>query len=264
MLNKMEVTRFLVEGARVKGVEVNGEEILEADHFISNIHPQRTVALLDHHGPIRKAYGDRISAQANSYGIFTLHLFMKKNAFPYMNRNCFMHDSGDVWYNAETSRGKISTCMISVQASSESDPYADVVTILTPMYMDEVRQWEHTVPGQRGDDYVSFKESKTRQLLDFMKKHGVDYGDSIDSMSSTTPLSYRDYTGTVNGSAYGIVKDFKYPQKGFVSVRTKLENLLLTGQNLNVHGALGVTLTSMITCSELLGEEYLAKKAGNA
>ncbi len=38
----------------------------------------------------------------------------------------------------------------------------------------------------------------------------------------------------------------------------------LTGQNLNVHGALGVTLTAMLTCAEFVGQEYLAKKVGNA
>lgn len=81
---------------------------------------------------------------------------------------------------------------------------------------------------------------------------------------TTTPLSYRDYTGTIDGSAYGIVKNYQYPQISFVSTRTKLKNLFLTGQNLNVHGALGVTLTAMLTCSEFVGQEYLAKKVGNA
>jgi hypothetical protein len=83
-------------------------------------------------------------------------------------------------------------------------------------------------------------------------------------MYATTPLSYRDYTGTVDGSAYGIIKDYKCPQIGFVSTRSRLGNLFLTGQNLNVHGALGVTLTAMLTCAEFVGQEYLAKKVGNA
>ena len=31
-----------------------------------------------------------------------------------------------------------------------------------------------------------------------------------------------------------------------------------------LHGALGVTLTAMLTCAEFVGQEYLAKKVGNA
>ena len=49
-------------------------------------------------------------------------------------------------------------------------------------------------------------------------------------------------------------------------VRGMVRSLIVPGwgQNLNVHGALGVTLTSIITCGELLGHEYLAKRIGHA
>ena len=108
------------------------------------------------------------------------------------------------------------------------------------------------------------QKEKTEQLLRFIRSHGIDFSDNIEEIHTTTPLSYRDYTGTVDGSAYGIIKDYKCPQIGFVSTRSRLGNLFLTGQNLNVHGALGVTLTSMLTCAEFVGQEYLAKKVGNA
>ena len=132
------------------------------------------------------------------------------------------------------------------------------------MYIDELAEWKDTLPGRRGEAYKLFKQENARQILEFIRQHGIEFGDAIETMYSTTPLSYRDYTGTTNGSAYGIIKPYKCPQIGFVSTRTKLGNLFLTGQNLNVHGALGVTLTAMITCAEFLGQEYLAKKVGNA
>ena len=49
-----------------------------------------------------------------------------------------------------------------------------------------------------------------------------------------------------------------------IPIRSRISNLLLTGQNLNVHGMLGVTVSAAFTCSEQLGEEYLAKKIGYA
>ena len=45
-----------------------------------------------------------------------------------------------------------------------------------------------------------------------------------------------------------------------IPVRTKLENLLLTGQNINLHGILGVPITAINTCAELMGMEYLLNK----
>ena len=160
--------------------------------------------------------------------------------------------------------GRTTNCMISMQASSEDSQYASVISILTPMYIDELSAWKDTTPEHRGGDYQSFKKEKAEQILRFIRGHGIDLSENIEEMYTTTPLSYRDYTGTVDGSAYGIIKDYKCPQIGFVSTRSRLGNLFLTGQNLNVHGALGVTLTAMLTCAEFVGQEYLAKKVGNA
>ena len=39
--------------------------------------------------------------------------------------------------------------------------------------------------------------------------------------------------------------------------RTPLPNLLLTGQNLNLHGVLGVSMTSFFTCAEILGMDKI-------
>ncbi len=183
---------------------------------------------------------------------------------PYATKKPIYTCAKNVWYNKEVNMGHTTNCMISTQASSRNSNYADVISILTPMYIDELSAWLYTLPEQRGEEYKAFKKEKATQLLDFIKIHGIDFTDHIETMYTTTPLSYRDFTGTCDGSAYGIIKDYKCPQIGFVSTRTKLKNLFLTGQNLNVHGALGVTLTSIITCGEFVGHEYLAKKIGNA
>lgn len=264
VLNNSEVTRILVDNERAQGVEIGGEERIESKYIISNMHPKRTLELLDKSRCIKNAYISRINSLDNTYGIFTLYLVMKKGSYPYANHNLYLHGHNEVWYNKALYPGRTTNCMISMQASSNNAAYADVIAILTPMYINELTPWVHSTPGRRGDDYRQFKKDKARQVLDFIRQHGIDFEEHIETMYTTTPLSYRDYTATIDGSAYGILKNYKCPQIGFVSTRTKLGNLFLTGQNLNVHGALGVTLTAMITCSEFLGQEYLAKKVGNA
>ena len=74
---------------------------------------------------------------------------------------------------------------------------------------------------------------------------------------TSTPLSYRDYIGSNRGSIYGYVKDADNPLRSFISPRTKVKNLLLTGQSLNMHGILGVTIGAILTCSEIIGMEKL-------
>ena len=77
---------------------------------------------------------------------------------------------------------------------------------------------------------------------------------------TSSPLTYRDYTGTWEGSVYGIQKDYNNPLKTLILPRTHIKNLLLTGQNINVHGVVGVTIGAFLTCSELLGKKYMMNK----
>jgi phytoene dehydrogenase-like protein len=264
VLNNAEVTRIVADDSGAKAVIVNGNERVEAKQIISDVHPQRTLELLDKNRAIKKAYITRINSLPNTYGIFSIHLIVKPKTLKYNNFNIYLHGNNSVWYDRQNDPGHTTNCMISMQAHAADSEWAEVVTILTPMYFEEVAEWADTKPEHRGERYKLFKEAKTRQVLDFIRQHGIDYEPYIESIHTTSPLSYRDYTATPEGSAHGIIKDYKCPQVSFVSTRTKLGNLYLTGQNLNVHGTLGVTLTASITCSQFLGQEYLAKKVGNA
>ena len=78
--------------------------------------------------------------------------------------------------------------------------------------------------------------------------------DAIDRHYTSTPLTYRDFTGTPDGSMYGLIKDVSMGAASHVSHRTKIPNLLLTGQSINSHGMLGVMISSVVTCSALTGE----------
>ncbi len=82
----------------------------------------------------------------------------------------------------------------------------------------------------------------------------------IRATYASTPLTYRDYIGSETGGMYGFVKDANQPLKNNLPTRTKVKNLLLTGQSVNMHGILGVTICAVLTCSEILGRDYLLQK----
>ena len=70
--------------------------------------------------------------------------------------------------------------------------------------------------------------------------------------------------GGSNGNMYGYVKDASNPMKTLIPSKTKLDNLYLTGQSINMHGVLGVTIGAVVTCSEIVGKEYLVTKINQA
>ncbi len=63
---------------------------------------------------------------------------------------------------------------------------------------------------------------------------------------------------------YGYVKDAENPMRSFLSPETKLENLFFTGQSLNMHGILGVTISAVLTCAQIIGKEKLLQSINSA
>ena len=83
-------------------------------------------------------------------------------------------------------------------------------------------------------------------------------------MNVSTPLTFRDYIGTPNGGIYGTLKDFHHPMASYVGPKTRIPNLFFTGQNVNLHGALGVSMSSLLTCGELIGLNHLIEQINEA
>ncbi len=132
------------------------------------------------------------------------------------------------------------------------------------MQYDEVKHWENSRIGNRGNDYEEFKNQKAEKLIDQINQQYPGFKNSISYYYTSTPLSLKAYTGTKNGSMYGIFHDCNDPLRTRISPKTKIPNLLLSGQNVNIHGVLGVTVGSVLTCTEMLGMEYLLEKINHA
>jgi all-trans-retinol 13,14-reductase len=131
------------------------------------------------------------------------------------------------------------------------------------MKFDELIKWQNTTRLNRPPDYYDFKNLKTEILLNAVSKKFPNIRDHIKSVYSATPLTYLDYTGTPDGSAYGIKKIADNPMSSLILPRAKISNLLFTGQNLNMHGILGVTISAVACCQEIVGNNYLFDKIRN-
>lgn len=225
----------------------NGERY-EADIFISNLHPAMTCDLLKDSKTIKKVYRRRMSSLANTFGMFTASLCLKPGTVPYMNHNKFIYDKPNVWDMSESGHDG-SGILISCPYSETG--YATSIDILTPMLWNEVEQWEGTTIGHRGDDYKAMKQAKVNTLIDIAEHQIPGLRDAVEHVFTSTPLTYRDYNHTPNGSAYGIRKDCNNPMLTILTPRTPVPNLLMTGQNLMLHGLHGVTMTALFTCKTI-------------
>jgi all-trans-retinol 13,14-reductase len=250
-LTDSEVTRLVENNRKITAVEVNKTDCLTADYVVSDIHPANLIALIDENACIRNVYRERINCLRNSQGMFTAHFVLKKNSIPYLNRNLFVYDKCNLWDNIEMQENKCA--FVSFKVPEDGSPFTRNIDVLTPLFWKEVVLWENTQTGRRGKDYLSFKKQKAAGCLEFISNHIPNIKDSVEAVYTSTPLTYRDYTGAPHGSAYGICKDYNNPLETMLSPRTPVSNLFMTGQNQNLHGMLGVSVTSLLTCAQISG-----------
>ncbi len=264
-----EVKRIVVDEGEVKSVELADGSHVYAKHFISNMHPVRTLDMTESK-LIKHAYKSRIKNLENTIGGFIINIVFKKDSFKYVKNNYYYHKDGHIWNMADHTEANWPLCYcVFFSASSKTSDYADSMTLLAYMRYDEVKQWEQTfntvsAVEDRGPGYEAFKKRKAETLLDCVEEKFPGLRSCIKIYYTATPLSYRDYVGNDDGSMYGIVKDYQNPLKTFISPRTKIPNLYLTGQNLNLHGILGATMSGLVTCTAFLGNDDIIEKIRNA
>ncbi|WP_343588977.1 NAD(P)/FAD-dependent oxidoreductase [Flavobacterium sp.] len=265
-----EVTKIEVENQKVNSVQMKDGTEVSGSYFISNIEPKTTLKMAGQEN-FRRPFFNRIQNLENVLSAFSLYIVFKPKTFKYINHNYYHFKStNDVWTAYEYDENSWpKTFMASMNPLKKDEEWADGMTFLTYMKYDDVKAWENTFnttfeENDRGESYENFKAKKASKFLEEIEKKFPGIKDCIKSVHTSTPLSYRDYIGGDGGNMYGYVKDSNNPMKTLIPTKTKIENLYLTGQSINMHGVLGVTVGAVITCSEIVGKEYLLEKIKKA
>jgi all-trans-retinol 13,14-reductase len=160
-----------------------------------------------------------MSMLANTYGMYTYSLVLKPHALSYFNHNKFVYEGGSVW---DEHTAKV---MLSCRVPEDGKEDNLLLDLLTPCEGHPMALAEKAVPGLR---------------------------DMVEQQYVSTPHTWQRFTRTPEGSAYGVRKDCRQPLLTMLSPRTPLSNLLLTGQNVMLHGLEGVVMTAQQTCDIIL------------
>jgi all-trans-retinol 13,14-reductase len=262
IIRNAEVKSIVGNDGLVDHIKLADGQEISGKYFISGLHPSQTIAMTESDS-LRGAYRSRIAKLENTPGTFMINAVLKPGKFPYLNYNYYHHASDNAWGGADyTDDTWPQTFGMFVSAGVGKEQYADNLCLMTYMHYDEVAAWHDTFstdthPDTRGADYQAFKKEKAEKLLELAEKRFPGLKESIHAYYVATPLTFRDYLAMPEGSMYGVVKDCNDPLKAFISPSTRLRNLYLTGQNMNLHGILGVTMSALVTSAELVGMDKL-------
>mgnify|MGYP003667164046 CR=1 FL=1 len=261
VLKRKEVVKANYNSDRsASSVECEDGSQYFAKNFISNLHPALTITIFGKEN-FRPAYRDRILKLENTVSSFMVYFSLKEKSFPYINHNIYEHFTDDCWdvvnYTQETWPQALYVC---TPSSSKSEEYAESICVMAYMSIDEVKKWEDTFntrlkPSERDAAYHEFKKMKEEKVMARMESRYPGFREAINNVYSSTPLTYKDYIGTPEGSLYGIMKSFRNPIATSINTRTRIPNLYLTGQNIIFHGILGATIGAFVTCFNFIDPE---------
>ncbi|MBP5570075.1 MAG: NAD(P)/FAD-dependent oxidoreductase [Prevotella sp.] len=263
VLTRRKAERIECNSTGATAVITSDGERFPADVVVSAIHPANTVGLVDSH-LLRPAYRRRLEHARNTTSAFTLYLKFRKNRVKYLNHNIFYYRGDTVWDCQRSNDATWPKFMLYMHFCHRENPeFAETAEVLTYMDYCETEQWAGTRRGQRGESYEQFKRLKAERLIDALEQEIPGIRGDIEEYYTSTPLTWRDYTGVPEGAMYGMAKDVNLVGAGCISPRTNIPNLLLAGQCVTLHGMLGVLAGSLMTCSELLTADVLFSRLRN-
>ncbi len=233
----------------------------QGDYYISAIHPCTMLRLMPEKA-FPKAYRDRLNEIPNSYSAFSVYIKLKPNIFKYINHSeYYMTKYADIWnFGEHHGAGWPLGFLFMTPPEDNQGEYSNKALVTAPMLFDEVEKWADTTVGHRGADYEAWKEDRTQRLLACIEEIHPGFKACIDKINASSPLTIRDFYGVKDGALSGYSKDYKNLVFSQVPVVTKVDNLLLTGQNNNLHGFCGVPLTAINTAEAILGRNYMLDK----
>ena len=251
------VSQIIMDGKEITGVVTASGRRYKSDYYISAIHPCTLLGLLPPTA-FTKAYRDRLNGLPNTYSAFLLFLKIKEDTFPYINTSeYFMTRYDDVWNFSREDKPWPLGFLFMTPPEVNQGSYSTKVLVTAPMLYSAVSRWENTTTGRRGPQYESFKQECASSLLAMIEKIHPGFRDVVDGMNTSSPLTIRDYYGVKEGSICGFSKDCNNILESQLPVVTKIPNLLLTGQNNNLHGFCGTALTAISTAEVLTGRNSI-------
>ena len=246
---RAEVQELVEQGGRIVAAKCPDGKTYEGRMFISDVHPQLTFGWLKDTYALKGIFRRRINALENTFGMFTASLVLKPDTLPYFNHNKYVFRKANVWTFHEDiggAGGVMVSCLV-----PEDGEYARQIDLLTPMPWTLCKHWADTVVGHRGEIYEQQKQRTADECIRLAERVIPGLRDMVEKCYTSTPLTWRDYTLSPCGSAFGVRKDCRQPLITMLSPKTPIPNLFLTGQSLVLHGVEGVTMTAFKTLEEV-------------
>lgn len=269
VIRNVDVQSIIEQNGKIQYVTDQHGEQYAAQQFISGLHPLQTYRLIQSK-LIKPATIKRIQQIPQTLSCFMVNISLHSSTIVYKNHNTYIHTGKHIYQDLQTTQLFNPTSFGVFYYEDELHRgFASAISILCYMHADQVPEAKTSyrttsVRESRGEAYENWKYTKAMQIISYVTPYFPDLAKAVKKIDACSPLTYRDYLNMPQGAMYGLQKNVQYPERTTFSTRTKIENLFLTGQNINLHGILGSSITSILTAAACgIGLENLVNKINN-
>jgi len=263
---KSEVSRILLEGKTVKGVQLTDGTQISAPVVISNADPEVTYGKLIGRDKLPPKLVRKLDRTV--WSTSCLSMFMAAD----LGENPEGLDSGNYWYADNPDIDNMYLQSNNPTALDEA-PELPGTFVSIPSLKDRTKQkgsihtvesfvfvpwettakWEGTPMDDRPADYLDFKERTMDKMVAVADKVVPGLADSVVFRELGTPLTNRHYCGGHQGNMYGTnhTRDQIGPF-GF-DWETPFDGLYLCGASTLSHGVSGATISGIQTAGQVMG-----------
>ncbi len=230
------------------GVRLASGRVLRAPCVVAAIHPKTVLKMLPD-GAVRPQTARRIRRLIDTEGLFAVSASVDARAHPALPYNI---------YRLFTDRDGGLTDGVFYQLLP-GDGTRNRLVIIAKSPFEEWRRWEDTTTGRRGADYIEVKAERARQRLrDAEGIFGALTG--LELLDAYTPLTVRDWTGSPEGSPYGIMRSAGQLAATATLHRPAIAGLYFAGQNALSPGIMGAMLGAFQVARQVIGAERFSRE----
>lgn len=252
------VDGLIFEGDRVVGVSTSDGEEIYAENVISDIGARETVDKLipEDRGP--REWVAEIRSFGSNICHFSLFLGFSGDieAAGATKANHWLYPTGEtdvVWTDAPDLPPAMFVSFASLKDPTH-DPGPDLKhagEIIAWADWSTVERWAELPSGQRGDDYKDFKARVEAALFEQFEKYFPRLAELVVLKEIATPLATASITGHTKGSFYGLDVTPKRVLSVALNMKTPIEGLYLTGQDVLSPGIPGALWGGLLCAASI-------------
>jgi all-trans-retinol 13,14-reductase len=240
----------------------DGEEV-KADRCTFTIHPYDVLKTLPREH-IKKAFVNRVTDFEPTIAMFSVYGILESQEpvapdekFGPSILSLLPTPNVDELFDPSRSGDQALVIMRSIESAGRRSH--KVVNACEISFIEHVQQWSHCGSGEREASYLEYKERRVERIKERLFAAYPEYRGSYRAVKAASPLTFRDYLNSPDGSAYGVSQ--KIGQHNLFG-RLPLRNLHAAGQSAMLPGVIGAMAASVIVGRSIMGNDEYVRLLG--